>query len=519
MKIFGLTLFVVLIVVRSSPVLAQTDPEALALPSEEGSTAEKNPELPPAIPEDLLDAMDFSDEIVIPGADLESLPALIDPPAAEPLQPPEQSAPIQDQDPQLNETIRETHKQEVPNGPLNASEADPASKEAIAYKAPSYGSVLPEKVLRIVVNNTTAHADGGFDSAGKNLKPGLELNVQANIYALQYGLTDRITVIAGFAHYNIFNLSVNDTIARSTELYRSAMEQQKAKVKSSAVSSARQGVAEALAAQGKCPSTAVCMEAIESGLVNALPVDLTRMGYKAGSSLQAALDAYGDSVASVYESDIDQGIRSAFESKAGGAPGASDLETGLAYSIIKKADLHVSTAASLRLPTGRYKNVPGGLPTPGAGKTTLALIGLADYQLVPSIWVSATWKIEQDLSQSAAREGTVVRNKFNDHSENLYLSFAPGALTPWLKAILFTVSENFQERSSMSIESTVEGIRTKTSYPAASQVSRVVTKEIDLTQYKLPLMFTHSTWIPIRGRNVSFAARKEEVNAIVYWKF
>ncbi len=500
MKMFGFTLLVLLTIGRGALAFAQTASDPLAPP--------------PALPEDPLEPTGFSGKAAGPSsADSRSMPTFIAPPAAKALLPSEPLPPTG------AAQLSKPNKPEVPNESLTPPEAIPETKQPSAYKTPSYGSVLPEKVLRIVVNNTTAHADGGFDSAGKSLKPGLELNVQANIYALQYGLTDRISVLAGFAHYNIFNLSVNDAAARGTELYSSAMEQQKAKVKSSAVLSARQGIAESLTAQGKCPSTAACMEAIQSGQVNALPVDLTRMGYKAGSNLQAALDAYGDSVASVYEPDIDQGIRSAFESKTGGAPGASDLDAGLAYSFIKNADLHVSTALSLRLPTGRYRNVPGGLPSPGSGKTTLSVIGLADYQLVPSIWVSATWRIEQDLGKTAAREGVVTRNKFNDHSENLYLSFAPGALTPWLKAVLLTVGQNFQERSSISIETTVEGVQTKSSLPSTRQVSRVVTEEIDLTQYQLPLMFSHSVWTPIEGRNLSFASRKEEVNAIVYWKF
>ncbi len=258
------------------------------------------------------------------------------------------------------------------------------------YAAIGAGKTLPEGVMRVRLPFQNVSGEKGFDEDGNFESQGFGININAMALAVEYGLTDKISlafvapyITKNTAGMNAYNLRKNNrSFKREYDRYKDS-------------------VIEILQSQGLCSSIANC-EALISNPNYSIP---------AGQSVTLST---GETVTALPNQPASRQIdRLVAQSviPAEGATGLGDITLGGLYNFYDDDAISLSFGGGLRLPTGKFKDVPSGMRETGDGITDLGLRFNFDYRVAPWMVVALQHQLEYMVAPGKKMKAS---GKYND---------------------------------------------------------------------------------------------------------
>lgn len=276
------------------------------------------------------------------------------------------------------------------------------------YAVLQTGKTLPKGIFKVDLPVAYSFGNQGFNSSGKKIDNGITASRWITGVAVQYGLTNSVSIGIGFPYTASYKLGMNgNTVAANSELY--------AKYYNHVV----HDLAEKLAANGLCggqPTTETCSNLINNGvftLSNSTPLAVTlptgeSFSFNSGSPLKEQI----------------RNLLLTASEPANGATGLGDIQLGILWSIISEESpirhvpLYFSVGGGLRIPTGKFNIVSamratggdGTLITGGGTYDAIARLNL-DYIVVPGVILSWQHQAEYSINKVDLRRTSMLDNK------------------------------------------------------------------------------------------------------------
>jgi hypothetical protein len=399
-----------------------------------------------------------------------------DTPSTETPAPPQEPAAVEEKEPGvIKEKIEEIKKSRIKNrkettdAVLKRRGKEP---EAVKYSLVGAAQTLPEKVIRVVYARRNIVSKESFEQSGGAKKDiGIDVVANINAYAIQYGLTDKISL-----QVLIPQVAENSTTIDADKFRKSQIYAKKYKETMDAV-------IPTFIQNGVCGTSGTdeekyndCLTQINSGDVklatNQKMMLLTGEIYTVPK---------GASVKEIADRLVTSNAR-----PSQGKTGLSDITVGAMYSVFSSPIMNFSTAVGLRLPTSKADDEKSFNRT-GSGFTTLGIQLAYDYKVADPFIISLTQSLEHHLKNpsykrhshinpdqllsdslkdpldpdsgapdpnSAGDEGIPgrgdgvdtefeVSRKLDSSAGSLRFAFALGALAPVLSPLTTTVSYNW----------------------------------------------------------------------------
>ncbi len=257
------------------------------------------------------------------------------------------------------------------------------------YAAVGSGKTLPAKVLRVRLPYQNLYGKEGFDENGNKESLGFEINIDALALAAEYGLTDKISlaVVAPFVVNSEAGLNAN-TIRLNSRKFHREFGRYKDAVKS------------LMQSQNLCTTDSDCEAKIYSSNY-AIPANqevTTTTGEK-------VLASSHEPVARQIDSLLFRSI-----TPKDGETGLGDVTVGGLYNFYSANNLSLSTGLGIRLPTGKFKNVPSGQRAIGGGVTDLGIRFNVDYHFANWGVVALQHQIEQMIIKGESIKDSSIYN-------------------------------------------------------------------------------------------------------------
>lgn len=275
------------------------------------------------------------------------------------------------------------------------------------------GKTLPEGIFKIDLPVAYSFGNQGFSSSGKKVDNGITAKRWITGMAIQYGLTNSVSVAVGFPFTASYQLGMNgNTVAANSELYAKYYNH----VLNDLAKKLSQTSSGALC--GGNTTTESCASFIDSGnsLTNA--VNLT-IPLPTG-------ETFTFNSASPLKEQIRNILLTASQ-PTNGASGLGDIQVGVLWSVISEESpirhvpLYFSIGGGLRIPTGKFNLVSamrstGGDGTLITGGGTYDAIGRLnlDYVVIPGVILSWQHQAEYSINKvNLSRTSMLDNTSFN----------------------------------------------------------------------------------------------------------
>lgn len=383
--------------------------------------------------------------------------------------------------------------------------------------------LLPAKVLRFryILQNVTGNQ--GFDSKGKAYDVGATLNAAGHAFAMEYGITDRLSLQFIVPVVGANNLAIDANKFRQSDEFEEEYQ------------NLVEAVTPALEARGLCSGVAGCRSAIDGGL--ALGVD-TPVELPTGEIVTIAANV-------PLKEAADSVILKAVE-PASGKTGLGDVTVGFGYSVFSSPRQIVTLGLGVRLPTGEFTNVPAAYRAPGSGFTTLGLVARYDLRIFNPLMLSISNQTEHHLTSAVRNRSSILNSTelntadptvddpaiagegdgiANDapivrkgvlNSGSVKVSFALGSIARFLNPVAIYGAYGWKIDPAYERENDDDSYREKSELYTASYA--VAIDGLGL-QPRIPLNISFQRDTPIAGKNVLVAPNLDIYQFILYYKF
>ena len=257
------------------------------------------------------------------------------------------------------------------------------------YSAIGAGKTLPKGVMRVRLPYQNVYGKEGFDEEGNKESQGIEINIDAMALAVEYGLTDKISlaILAPFVLRSEAGLNANEIRKNNRKFKREFGRYAEA-------------VQDLLRSQDLCSSTEDCMAKIYSDQYR-IPVNQT-VTLTTGETVTATTDA------PIYR-QIDALLMQPI-TPAEGKTGIGDITIGGLYNFYADKNISLSAGGGLRIPTGEFTDVAKGERPTGGGILDLGLRFNFDYKAAPWAVVSFQHQFEQMLAPGEKKKPSSIYN-------------------------------------------------------------------------------------------------------------
>ncbi len=276
--------------------------------------------------------------------------------------------------------------------------------KALYYSSLGLGKTLPEGFFRIRAVNRFAQGNKMIDADGKAENIGYELSATASALAIEYGMSDQLSfqLLAPF-------VSKNSLAFNKRQFLNSSVAQNQ-------VSKFQRLLLGNLQAQGVCPDPTACNP--NQTLGKDIPVMLPTgeiLVLPAAASVGAALQQVPELVAKNA-------------TPADGATGLGDVDFGILYSLITQRDQNLGIGLGIRLPLGKFQNVPAAQRPTGEGLLMSGIRINYDYQPAAPVWISFQ-NLSEFVTSSAKRSKSSLLdpNKLNQADPTSELAIKSGS--------------------------------------------------------------------------------------------
>lgn len=268
--------------------------------------------------------------------------------------------------------------------------AQEAAERPGHYAMSPESSTLPERVVRARIPFVSATSTGAaYDIDGSRIDGGLSANVNASGVALEYGLSENISIglLVPFVTKN--DLGMNGDNFRKQRAYQ--LSKHNFYVSAGAL----------LQDQGLCSSLDQCSALIDSGY--AFPYDL---------SVQLTT---GEPITLKAGVPLNQAVHNLLVNAAqpkSGETGMGDMDLGVKYRWLKSETMGHAVGLVLHVPTGKYEDVTLSQRPTGRGILEVGLRSSFDYKINDNYIMG--WQHTIDY---AVGSGKIKRSKLLDNTE------------------------------------------------------------------------------------------------------
>ncbi|NRA65061.1 MAG: hypothetical protein HRU19_11305 [Pseudobacteriovorax sp.] len=293
------------------------------------------------------------------------------------------------EEPAAEGEISERRKRQLEALPDVGKLADkPKTKEF--YSAIGAGKTLPEGVMRVRLPYQNVYGKEGFDEEGNKESQGYEINIDAMAAVAEYGLTDRISLalIVPFVLKSQAGLNANE-IRKNNRKFKREFGRYAGAVKA------------LLKSQGFCSTDADCYSKIYSDNYT-IPVNQT-VTLTTGETVLATTDE-------PVSRQIDNLLMTPIN-PLDGETGIGDVQIGGLYNFYAAQNFSLSAGGGIKLPTGKFKDVPKGKRATGGGVLDAGLRFNFDYKLFPWLVFSLQHQLETMLASGKKNKSSSI---FND---------------------------------------------------------------------------------------------------------
>jgi hypothetical protein len=393
----------------------------------------------------------------------------------------------------------------------------PAASD-MSLDVPGDGKTLPESVARFRVVSKSVTSKSGFDSDGKKTELGLSLNVQAEAFVAEYGLSDALSLQMVVPYIMKNDLALDGNKFRQSDTYAQKNREFLA------------GIEQLLIAKGICATAADCDAQISAGL--ALPID-TAVTLPTGESLTIEhgipLSTYSDALIVGAARPVN------------GLTGIGDIEVGALYAVYKTSDITLSAGGGLRFPTGSFEDVPSAQRGTGAGITTLGIRLNADYVATPGVLLAWQNQSEMSLTDAKKSKSSLIDNsKLNMADPESAAAVAGGSdgegnkqkyeangiaeigfvragvALGLLTSALNGVSVNTYYTYNLGLTEYLNG---KKQGDAKAYTGIRLSGEFNGLAYQLPFGLVIERETPLTGKNLALAPTALTITAKIYYRF
>lgn len=266
-------------------------------------------------------------------------------------------------------------------GEKSGDEAAKSTKKKKAKKGPplyyaslGLGKTLPEGFYRIRSVNRFATGTYGVNSSGKKENFGYDLTANVNAIALEYGMSDRFGFLLLVPYVSKNNVAFNKKKFRESERYTTAV--------AANTEAFRYKLAAGLQAQGQCANTAACIQTADSFIANNATLPASTLTLPTGETATIRAAPAQEMLAGLSELVTKAGT------PADGATGLSDIDFGINYSIISTRLNVLALGVGIRMPFGKFEDVPTAQRPTGDGLIQLGIRLNYDYHPFAPLWLS-----------------------------------------------------------------------------------------------------------------------------------
>lgn len=262
----------------------------------------------------------------------------------------------------------------------DASKAKKKDKEKKKKGPPLYyaslglGKTLPEGFYRIRSVNKFATGNTGYDESGKAENFGYDLSVNANAVAIEYGMSDRFSFLLLLPYISKNNVAFNKKKFRESERYKVAVDEN--------VASFKAKLAAGLQAQGQCANPTACAVTVDTLIANNATLPLPPVTLPTGETTTLPTAPLQTNIALLSE------LVTGAATPADGATGLGDVDFGIAYSIVSTRTNVFALGAGIRMPFGKFEDVPTAQRPTGEGLIQLGIRLNYDYHPWAPLWLS-----------------------------------------------------------------------------------------------------------------------------------
>jgi hypothetical protein len=265
------------------------------------------------------------------------------------------------------------------------------------YASLGLGKTLPEGFYRIRSVNKFATGNTGYDSAGKAEDFGYDLTVNANAVAIEYGMSDRFSFLLLLPYISKNNVAFNKKKFRESARYTTAVDQYTAAFKAK--------LAAGLQAQGLC-SGAACATQVDALIANNATLPSSTLTLPTGETTTIPAAPAQTTLALLPE------LVTNAATPSDGAVGLGDVDFGITYSLISTRTNVFALGVGVRMPFGKFEDVPTAQRPTGEGLIQLGIRLNYDYHPWAPLWLSF-----QNQSEIMLVEGKRKKSSLLDPNE------------------------------------------------------------------------------------------------------
>jgi hypothetical protein len=265
---------------------------------------------------------------------------------------------------------------------------------------------LPERVVRARIPFVTATSKGAaFDIDGSKIDGGLSANVMASGLALEYGLSDDLSIglLAPFVIKN--DLGMNGENFKNQRGYQLSKR------------NFYMSAAALLQSQGLCTDATQCVALIDSGY--AFPYDLTvQLTSGEPATLKAGVP---------FNQAVHHLLANAAKPQAG-ETGLGDMDLGVKYRWLKADTIGHAVGLVLHVPTGKYEEVTLSQRATGRGIMEVGLRSSFDYKISENYIMGWQHTIDYAIGKGKIKRTKLLKNTDLDDVQDVAAagSFADG---------------------------------------------------------------------------------------------
>ena len=264
----------------------------------------------------------------------------------------------------------------------------PAAERPAPYAMSPESNTLPEKVLRARIPFMSASSKGAaYDGEGKKVDGGLSANVMASGLAVEYGLTDTLSLgmFAPFVAKN--HVAINGDNFRNQHVYKVGKEQ------------LYEGASALLIGNGICTNISTCSALLDSGYALPTDTDLVlptgeKVTIKSGVPINQAANHLIINAAN----------------PADGAIGMGDLNLGAKFRWLRNDTMGHAVGLVLHVPTGKYQDVTLSQRATGRGIMEMTLSSSFDYKLSENYIAGWQHNLDYAIGSGKTKRTSLIDN-------------------------------------------------------------------------------------------------------------
>ncbi|HYX34622.1 MAG TPA: hypothetical protein VE954_16095 [Oligoflexus sp.] len=281
------------------------------------------------------------------------------------------------------------------------------------YASLGLGKTLPEGFYRIRSANRFATGDSGYDANGKKENFGYDLTANVNAIALEYGMSDRFSFLLLMPYVSKNNVAFNKKKFRESARYTAAVDLYTAAFKAK--------LAAGLQAQGLC-SGAACSTQVEALITNNATLPSSTLTLPTGETTTIPAAPAQNTLALLPE------LVSNAATPSDGAIGLSDVDFGITYSLVSTRTNVFALGVGVRMPFGKFEDVPAAQRPTGEGMIQLGIRVNYDYHPWAPLWLSFQNQSEIMLVEGKRKKSSLLNpNQLNKGDPTSDAAIAAGS--------------------------------------------------------------------------------------------